>query len=75
VVVLDLLLPGMDGGAVMDELRRDSQLSAVRVVITTAMRTAHVRRLLRPDAILFKPFGVEELILAIAGVVEPRARS
>ncbi len=73
VVLLDLMLPGMDGATVLDELRRDAQLAAVRVVVTTGVRTAHLRKLLRPDALLFKPFGVDELVLAVAGVAGPQA--
>lgn len=73
VVLLDLMLPGMDGATVLDELRRDAQLAGVRVVVTTGVRTAHLRKLLRPDALLFKPFGVDELVLAVAGVAHPQA--
>jgi CheY-like chemotaxis protein len=71
VIVLDLFLPGMDGASVVRELRRDARLSDVRVIVTTGVRDAHVKRLLKPDAILFKPFGIEELLLAVAGVVTP----
>lgn len=67
VLVLDLLLPGMDGAEVLHELRRDDRLVGTRVVVTTGVRTAHIRRLLQPDAVLFKPFGVDELVLAVAG--------
>jgi len=71
VILLDLFMPGMDGISVLDELRRDAGLSGVRVVVTTGMRAPQVRRLLRPDAVLFKPFGLEELVSAVAGVVGP----
>jgi CheY-like chemotaxis protein len=73
VVVLDLFLPGIDGAAVLAELRRDEHLAATRVVVTTGVRTSHIRRLLRPDAVLFKPFGMEELVLAVGRVARPRA--
>jgi two-component system phosphate regulon response regulator PhoB len=72
VVLLDLMLPGMDGAAVLQELRQEPRLSAIRVVVTTGVRTSHLRKLLRPDALLFKPFGVDELVLAVAGVAAPR---
>lgn len=71
VILLDLFMPGMDGASVLDELRRDAQLCEVRVVVTTGIRAPHVRRLLRPDAILFKPFALEELVSAVAGVMGP----
>jgi CheY-like chemotaxis protein len=67
VLVLDIMLPGIDGATVLQELRRDPQLSGTRVVVTTGVRTAAIRRLLRPDAVLFKPFGMDELVLAVSG--------
>jgi two-component system response regulator ResD len=73
VLLLDLLLPGMDGASVLQELRREGQLGATRVVVTTGIRTAHIRRLLQPDAVLFKPYGIDELVLAVAGPSRPQA--
>lgn len=74
VLLLDLLMPGMDGASVLEELRRDAELAAVPVVVTTGVHTTHVKRLLRPDAVLFKPFGVAELLRAVEGAVRsPRA--
>ncbi len=67
VLVLDLLLPGIDGAQVLEELRREARLAGTRVIVTTGVQTAHIRRLLRPDAVLFKPFGVDELLLAVGG--------
>jgi CheY-like chemotaxis protein len=75
VLVLDLLLPGMDGASVLQEVRRDRLLAGVRVVVTTGMRASQVRRLLQPDAILFKPFGMGELVGTVAGLTQPGAAS
>lgn len=69
VLLLDLLMPGMDGASVLEELRRDAHLSRVPVVVTTGVHTPHLKRLLRPDAVLFKPFGVSELLRAVEGAV------
>jgi len=66
VLVLDLLLPGMDGASVLQELRQDQRLAGMLVVVTTGVRASHVRRLLKPDAILFKPFGMGELVGTVA---------
>jgi CheY-like chemotaxis protein len=71
VLLLDLLMPGMDGAAVLEELRRDAELSGVPVVVTTGVHTSHVKRLLHPDAVLFKPFGISELLRAVEGAVKP----
>jgi CheY-like chemotaxis protein len=74
VILLDLLMPRMDGASFLQELRRDHRLSGVRVVVTTGLHTPQVRRLLRPDAVLFKPMDLDELLSAVAGVVEPARR-
>jgi len=69
VVVLDLLLPRLDGASMLAELRRDPRLSAARVLVTTGVQSAHLKRLLAPDATLFKPFGARELVAAVAALV------
>lgn len=68
VLVLDLLLPGLDGASVLAELRRDPALARVPVVVTTGIQTSHVRRLLGADATLFKPLDVGELLETVAGL-------
>ena len=65
VVVLDLLLPRLDGASVLAELRRDPSLARVAVVVTTGVHTSHLRRLLPADATLFKPLDVRELLYTI----------
>jgi len=67
VLVLDLMMPGMDGASLLAEIRGDASLARMRVVVTTGLHTSHVTRLLKPDAILFKPFGLGELLGAVAG--------
>ncbi len=65
VLVLDLMLPDTDGATVLAELRSDPALESVRVILTTGVHSSDVRRLLRADAALFKPFGMQELLAAI----------
>ncbi|HET9599378.1 MAG TPA: response regulator [Anaeromyxobacteraceae bacterium] len=66
VVVLDLLMPGMDGPSFLDELRRVAS-PAPRVVVVTGVRSEHLKRLLGVSEVLFKPVGARELLAAIAG--------
>ena len=70
VLVLDLLLPDTDGATVLAALRAQPGLGALRVLVTTAVRSSSVRRLPGVDAALFKPFGPRELLTAIAAVTE-----
>jgi DNA-binding response OmpR family regulator len=74
VLILDLMMPGMDGAALLAEIRSDASFAGMRVVVTTGIHTPHVARLLRPDAILFKPFGPGELVGAVAGLVQRGTR-
>jgi phosphoribosyl 1,2-cyclic phosphodiesterase len=65
VVVLDLMMPKMHGFAVCQEVRRDTSLSQVRVVITSAksypVDVAKAKEL-GADVYLMKPYDLEELV-------------
>jgi two-component system OmpR family response regulator len=65
VVVLDLMLPDTDGATVLASLRSDPALAAMRVVVTTGVRSPSVKRLPGVDAALFKPFELRELLGAL----------
>ena len=69
VIVLDLMLPDTDGATVLAELRQDPALAGVRVLVTTGVRAASVRRLPGVDLALFKPFGMRELVSAVESLV------
>ena len=69
VVVLDLMMPGRDGFAVLDELRRES---TVPVIVLTARGLEHdkIRGLeLGADDYMVKPFSPRELVARIQAVV------
>lgn len=63
VVLLDLVLPGMDGKEVLRRIRADARLSGVRVVMTTGLAAARTKN--GADGVLMKPFGVRELLAAL----------
>jgi CheY-like chemotaxis protein len=68
VVVLDLMLPDVDGATVLARLREDPALARMRVVVTTGLRSSSVARIPGVDVALFKPFGPRELLSALRGV-------
>jgi CheY-like chemotaxis protein len=69
VLVLDLMMPGMDGPSLLEAMRRDPGLAGVRVVVTTGVVSPHVQRLLHPDATLFKPFPLPDLFRTVGRLV------
>jgi CheY-like chemotaxis protein len=64
-VLLDLMMPGMDGREVLTRIRADPNLSALRVVMTTGHSGPRARAGVPADAFLLKPFGVRELLAAL----------
>lgn len=69
-VLLDLMLPGVDGFSICRRLRSDPETRAVRIIAMTGYDTPeNVTRILDDgaEACLSKPFGVDQLLDAIAG--------
>jgi hypothetical protein len=46
-------------------MRSDPALARLRVVVATGVHSPDLRRLLRADAALYKPFGARELVAAV----------
>jgi CheY-like chemotaxis protein len=68
LVLLDLMLPGIDGFKICQQLREDPETSAVRVIAMTGYDSPeNVSRILSAGAetCLAKPFSVDMLINAI----------
>lgn len=75
VMVLDVMLPGLDGFAVLRHLRADPRGQSVRVLMLTAKGQREDReRALEAGANLFitKPFANAELIDAVLQLSETR---
>ena len=69
LVVLDIMLPGMDGMAVTDALRRDTSTSQIPIIMLTARgdeadRVAGLER--GADDYVTKPFSPRELVARVA---------
>jgi CheY-like chemotaxis protein len=67
-VLLDLMMPGMDGREVLGKIRDDPRLAGLPVVITTGHTGPRARAGVPADAFLTKPFGVRELLAALRQV-------
>ncbi len=72
LIVLDLMLPKMDGYKVCDLLKKDTRYSKIPIVMFTARtQEADVKLGLEcgADAYLKKPFNSEELLEKIKGLL------
>lgn len=72
LIVLDLMLPGMPGLAVLEELRRRPETQDVPVILLTARREEQDRIAglkLGADDYVAKPFSPQELVLRVAAVL------
>ncbi len=72
LVVLDLMLPGMSGFEVLEQLRATDQTREVAVMMLTARREEadRIRGLsLGADDYLAKPFSPQELVLRVAAIL------
>lgn len=77
LIVLDLMLPGMSGFDVLEQLRADERTRHVAVLMLTARRDEpdRIRGLsLGADDYLTKPFSPEELVLRVGAILR-RTRS
>ena len=77
LVILDIMLPGLDGLTVLKALRRDSRNADVPVLLLTARREESDKVLgleSGADDYLAKPFGVAELVARARALMRrPRA--
>ena len=76
LVLLDLMLPGIDGFAICRALKDDPSTRAIRIVAMTGYDSAdNVRRILAAGAeiCLSKPFSTRELLAALEGDPATRA--
>ena len=70
VIVLDLMMPVMDGLTMLEALRKDDRTATIPVVILSALSSVDVKQRchdLGVRAILQKPYRPEDLLRAIEG--------
>jgi phosphate regulon transcriptional regulator PhoB len=77
LVILDLMLPDMDGLEICKYLRQDAEFASVPVIMLTA-RTEETDRVLGlelgADDYVTKPFSVRELVARVKAVLRRRAK-
>ena len=72
LMILDLMLPGLSGLEVMEELRADPATARIAVLMLTARREESDRikgLTLGADDYLTKPFSPQELVLRVAAIL------
>ena len=72
LVVLDLMLPGMSGFEVLEQLRQDADTKGIAVLMLTARKEEpdRIRGLsLGADDYLTKPFSPQELVLRVGAIL------
>jgi len=74
LILLDVMMPGMDGFAIIRELKRDPDIARVPVVIFSAKPKATLMELFGPEGIagyLSKPYDPKEMLDLIKKVLGP----
>jgi two-component system, OmpR family, response regulator VicR len=76
LILLDLMMPDMDGGDVYQRMKQEAELSDIPVVIVTA-KAAPIDKVLwmhvaKVDDYVTKPFGPSELVASIERVLARR---
>jgi two-component system response regulator RpaA len=77
LVILDIVMPGIDGYAVCRQMRADSQLKEVPILFLTAKIKDEDRIagfIAGADDFLTKPFNVDELILRVQAILRRTKR-
>ena len=72
LVMLDLIMPEMDGFEVLETMRDDEEMKNIPVIVLTAEKDAELKALqLGAADFITKPFDVHEIVLArVARIVE-----
>lgn len=70
VVLLDLMMPVRSGEQIFRDLRGDARTAAIPIIIISAtVRVATTARALRPEAVLPKPFSINDLLVVLQEVL------
>lgn len=66
LILMDIMLPGVDGGRLISRLRKEPETQNLPIVAMSASRTLRDRSgELEADALLAKPFDVDALLVQV----------
>lgn len=66
LILMDIMLPGVDGGTLISRLRREKETADLPIIAMSASRTLRDRTPeLEADALLSKPFDVDALLVQV----------
>jgi DNA-binding response OmpR family regulator len=66
LILMDIMLPGVDGGALISRLRRETETSRIPIIAMSASSTLRDRSAeLEADALLSKPFDVDAMLVQV----------
>lgn len=73
LIVLDLMMPVVDGARMFEELRTDKRLERTPVLIVTGMADAHsvFDDLIGKENVILKPFALEDLLSRVKALAGP----
>ena len=60
-ILLDLLMPEMDGGEFLARMREEPEYAELPVLILTGIASSQLKRLLGAEAVFVKPFDTRQL--------------
>jgi CheY-like chemotaxis protein len=66
LILMDIMLPGVDGGTLIARLRQEPETADLPIIAMSASRTLRDRTPeLQADALLSKPFDVDALLVQV----------
>ncbi len=68
-IVLDIILPGIDGWAVLKEIKTNLSTAGIPVVICSELRNDDLAVALGADEYFIKPLGIEKLAMAVLRLI------